>query len=70
MSPLPRFFGAWRIGQRLAMGFGVVIALFMLMAAIAYVRIHGLGHVVESLVSDQYAKTVLAQRAQAEIGSA
>ncbi|PWF55583.1 methyl-accepting chemotaxis protein [Massilia glaciei] len=46
------------IGQRLAIGFGVVIALLVMLATISYGRISSLNTEVDSMVNERYPKTV------------
>lgn len=56
-----------RIGQRLALGFGVVIALLIMLASLAYVRIASLNGEVTQLVRDRYPKTVIANAIKADL---
>ena len=49
-----------RIGQRLTLGFGLVIALLMLLAALAVARIQGLNGEISTLVGEVYPRTELA----------
>ncbi|HYD96156.1 MAG TPA: methyl-accepting chemotaxis protein [Noviherbaspirillum sp.] len=56
-----------RIGQRLALGFGVVTALLMLLAALAYVRIGSLTGEVDLMVKDRYPKTILANKIKSDV---
>ncbi len=49
-----------RIGQRLTLGFGLVIALLMLLAAVAVARIQALNAEIGSLVGEAYPRTELA----------
>lgn len=55
------------IGQRLAIGFGVVIALLMMLAALSYTRIGGLNEEVTTMVKERYPKTVLANDIKADV---
>ncbi len=56
-----------RIGQRLALGFGVVIALLVLLAGLSYYRITGLSKEVSTMVQDRYPKTVVANQIKAQL---
>ena len=56
-----------RIGQRLALGFGVVIALMILLACLAYIRIAGLNSEITILVKDRYPKTAIANQIKAQL---
>ncbi|NMM38542.1 MAG: HAMP domain-containing protein [Glaciimonas sp.] len=56
-----------RIGQRLALGFGVVIALLIMLASLAYVRITSLNSEINLLVKDRYPKTVIANAIKADL---
>jgi methyl-accepting chemotaxis protein len=55
------------IGQRLAIGFGVVIALLMMLAALSYVRIGSLNQEVTTMVKERYPKTVVANGIKADV---
>ncbi|MDB5951834.1 MAG: hypothetical protein JWR65_3689 [Massilia sp.] len=55
------------IGQRLAVGFGVVIALLVMLAALTYLRIGSLNHEVTSMVKERYPKTVVANGIKADV---
>ena len=55
------------IGQRLAIGFGVVIALLVMLAALSYLRIGGLNQEVTSMVKERYPKTVVANGIKADV---
>jgi methyl-accepting chemotaxis protein len=48
-----------KIGQRLALSFGSVVAILMMLAGIAYSRIGVLDSAMETLSEDRYPKTVL-----------
>src|SRR5262249_36548169 len=56
-----------RIGHRLALGFGVVIALLIMLASLAYIRIMSLSHEVNMMVKDRYPKTVTANKIKADL---
>ena len=56
-----------RIGQRLAVGFGVVIALLVMLAVLSYLRIGGLNQEVTSSVKEHYPKTVAANNIKADV---
>ncbi|WP_374676021.1 methyl-accepting chemotaxis protein [Ideonella sp.] len=60
-------FNRLKIGQRLALGFGVVIAVFGVMAAFAAMRIGGLSDEIARLVGDRYQKTVVAGQIKSEL---
>ncbi|HJV87478.1 MAG TPA: methyl-accepting chemotaxis protein [Noviherbaspirillum sp.] len=49
-----------RIGQRLALAFGVVTALLVLLAALSTIRINSLTGEITTMVKDRYPKTVAA----------
>ncbi len=51
-----------RIGQRLALGFGVVTTLLVLLASLSYLRIASLTGEINLMVKDRYPKTVLANK--------
>ena len=55
------------IGQRLAIGFGVVIALLVMLAVLSYLRIGGLNQEVTSMVKEHYPKTVAANGIKADV---
>ena len=55
------------IGQRLAIGFGVVIALLMMLAALSYLRIGSLNQEVTTTVKERYPKTVVANGIKADV---
>jgi methyl-accepting chemotaxis protein len=55
------------IGQRLAIGFGVVIALLIMLAALSYLRIGSLNQEVATMVKDRYPKTVMANGIKADV---
>ena len=56
-----------RIGQRLTLGFGLVIALMVLLAGLAVVRIQSLSSEVTGLVGTTYPATVTANRLKANV---
>ena len=56
-----------RIGQRLSLGFGAVIALLIMLASLAYVRIASLNSEINLLVNDRYPKTVIANTIKADL---
>ena len=58
------------IGQRLAIGFGVVIALLIMLAALSYLRIGSLNQEVTSMVEERYPKTVMANGIKADVNEA
>jgi len=58
------------IGQRLAIGFGVVIALLVLLAGLSYVRIASLNKEMETLVNVRYANTVAANHIKEDVSEA
>ena len=56
-----------RIGQRLTLGFGLVIALMVLLAGLALTRIQDLSHVTTEIVDATYPQTVTANRMKANL---
>ncbi len=56
-----------RIGQRLALGFGVVIALLMLLAGLSYLRVGQLNNEISLIVNDRYSNTVTANKIKSQI---
>tara|TARA_B110001454_G_scaffold216871_1_gene240937 strand:- start:648 stop:2264 length:1617 start_codon:yes stop_codon:yes gene_type:complete len=56
-----------RIGQRLTLGFGLVIALMILLAGLALTRIQDLSHETTEIVSGTYPQTVTANRMKANL---
>jgi methyl-accepting chemotaxis protein len=58
------------IGQRLACGFGVVIALLVLVAGLAYNRMASLNREVDAIVKERYPKTVAANQVKADVSEA
>ena len=59
-----------RIGQRLAIGFGIVIALLVMLAGISYQRIASLNEEVSAMVEQRYPKTVAANQVKADVSEA
>ena len=55
------------IGQRLTLGFGVVITLLIIVAGLALLRISGLNTEVTLMVKDRYPKTVLANKMKSDL---
>ncbi|WP_338846475.1 methyl-accepting chemotaxis protein [Massilia sp. W12] len=55
------------IGQRLTLGFGIVIALLMVLAVLSWTRIDSLNSAVSLLVAERYPKTVLANRMKSDL---
>jgi methyl-accepting chemotaxis protein len=55
------------IGKRLTVGFGVVIALLILLATLSSIRIGGLAAQVNQVVNDRYPKTVLANKIKVDL---
>ncbi|MES2297305.1 MAG: methyl-accepting chemotaxis protein [Pseudomonadota bacterium] len=58
------------IGQRLALGFGIVIALLVLLASLSYVQIVSLNQEVGLTVKTRYPKTVAANQIKADVSEA
>jgi methyl-accepting chemotaxis protein len=58
------------IGQRLAVGFGFVIALLVLLAGISWLRMQSLNKEMETLVKVRYANTVTANRIKEDVSEA
>jgi len=56
----------WSIGQRLAFGFGIVIALLILLAGLSYLRISSLNKEVDAMVKERYPQTVAANKVKAD----
>ena len=56
-----------RIGQRLALGFGVVTALLVLLATVSYLRISSLTGEINQMVNDRYPKTVIANKIKSDL---
>ena len=49
-----------RIGARLGLGFGIVVALLLGISLLAYLRVGGLNDAIEKLVNERFPKTVWA----------
>ena len=62
------FLTRFRIGQRLAMVFGLVIVVFLVMAVSAYTSIQKLSADMGVVVGAQYTNTVLANQMKANVG--
>ena len=56
-----------RIGQRLTLAFGVVIALLMMLASLSYLRITSLDGEITTMVKDRYPKTVIANKIKGDL---
>ncbi|MBH9554280.1 methyl-accepting chemotaxis protein [Inhella gelatinilytica] len=63
-------FGSLRIGQRLALGFGVVIVLLLVMAGLAISSTRALSADMRAAIDEGFKKTYLANKAKAELGDA
>ena len=59
-----------RIGQRLALGFGLVILMLLLLAGLSYLRIASLNDEVGNMVDTRYPKTVVANGIKADVNEA
>ena len=59
-----------RIGQRLAIGFGVVIGLLVLLAGLSYTRLASLDAEMGALIHLRYANTVSANAIKADVNEA
>ena len=59
-----------RIGQRLAIGFGIVISLLVLLAGLSYTRLASLNTEMATLVHLRYANTVSANAIKDEVNQA
>jgi methyl-accepting chemotaxis protein len=57
----------FRIGQRLTLGFGLVIALLMLLAGLAILRINSLNSEIGAMVNETYPRTVIANAMKADL---
>jgi methyl-accepting chemotaxis protein len=58
------------IGQRLAIGFGVVILLLIALASLSYIRISSLNQEVDTMVKTRYPKTIVANKIKADVNDA
>ncbi|ALK95097.1 methyl-accepting chemotaxis protein [Massilia sp. WG5] len=58
------------IGQRPAVGFGIVIALLVLLAGISWLRMESLNREMETLLNVRYANTVAANRVKEDVSEA
>jgi methyl-accepting chemotaxis protein len=58
------------IGQRLALGFGVIIALLIIVAGMSYLRISSLNAEVDTMVNARYPKTVVANGIKGDVNEA
>ena len=76
VQPLPIQFPTFRtvmfisnlkIGRRLGLGFAVIIALLLVMAALAYARLLALSDDIHATNSDRYPKTVLVHTVKDEL---
>ena len=56
-----------RIGQRLTIGFGLVIALLAVLAGIALMRIQSLSNDITQLIDQDYPRSILAHRIKADV---
>jgi len=56
-----------RIGQRLMMGFGLVITLLMLLAGLAILRINSLNNEISAMVKETYPRTLIANRVKTDL---
>ena len=59
-----------RIGQRLAIGFGIVISLLVLLAGLSYTRLASLNDEMATLIHLRYANTVSANAIKADVNEA
>ncbi len=59
-----------RIGQRLALAFGVVTALLIMLAALSTIRIDSLTGEITTMVKDRYPKTVMANTIKDDLNEA
>jgi methyl-accepting chemotaxis protein len=59
-----------RIGQRLTLGFGLVISVFLVLAAAAYTRIASLNAEIGSIINSRYPTTVWANKLKGEVSDA
>ena len=59
-----------KIGQRLAIGFGIVIVLLVMLAGLSYQRISSLNQEAAAMVEQRYPKTVAANQVKADVSEA
>jgi methyl-accepting chemotaxis protein len=59
-----------RIGQRLTLGFGLVIAVFLVLAVAAYARIAALNAEIGTIIDGRYATTVWANKLKSQVSDA
>jgi methyl-accepting chemotaxis protein len=59
---------SFRIGQRLALVFALVIAVFLVMAAASWTRIGTLAAEMATVIGARYPNTVLANKLKSEVG--
>jgi len=59
-----------RIGQRLAIGFGIVISLLVALAGLSYTRLAALDEEMRTLIEVRYAHTVQANAIKADVNEA
>jgi methyl-accepting chemotaxis protein len=59
-----------RIGQRMAIGFGIVISLLVMLAGLAHTRLSALNEEMATLVHLRYANTVSANAIKADVNEA
>jgi methyl-accepting chemotaxis protein len=59
-----------KIGVRLALGFGIIVALLVAISALSYLRVGSLNTDINTLVNDRFQKTVWANNVIEAIGSA
>jgi methyl-accepting chemotaxis protein len=60
-------FNDLKVGQRLTLSFGVVLAMLLMLAVLAYVRVTGLSEDINVTSHDHYPKTVLAHTIKDEL---
>jgi methyl-accepting chemotaxis protein len=66
----PMKFMQLRIGQRLTLGFGLVIAVFLVLAVAAYARIAALNAEIGTIIDGRYATTVWANKLKSQVSDA
>jgi methyl-accepting chemotaxis protein len=62
-------FNNLKVGQRLALGFGVVLAMLAMLAALAYLRVTGLSEDIALTIQNRYPKTVLVHTIKDELNA-